>query len=859
MAFKTRHFRGSFGQRATFKCAMSQKNKRRFTLMSKHLHTARYNAYIPEVVAYQKSLDQLSERWNLLSLLGQMSNIGMDISETRQAFSDLSEQLLERLCEETVKKRSTELGAKAQVAIDILIRNLFERTADIGFLAMDTIICAFARQSSDEQALALPLLQARFHAYIEKYSVYSDVLLFGLDGTLIASTNNEKIGRTIERSFIDKALHTSKEYVESFGIFPLVSEKESLLYSYRVCDERGIPLAVLALVFKFQDEMHVIISNLIENETWADILLLDENKRTIYSSDPFHYPLNAPQQTALTCFDIVPCRGNEYVAKTQTTKGYQGFYGLGWLGHAMMPLAFTFQQKQHHAPFTQEQNIIIKNSSLFSQEFTSIPTKAEAIQRRLDMTIWNGNIQIANQKSGDNSFSKSLLNEISRTGAQTKKTFEESIGNLNWTVVASFMNGAVFKAKLAIDIMDRNLYERANDCRWWALSPVFIKALGAKDKACEQEMTEVLSAINALYTVYSNLFIFDMQGCVIAVSQEKYAHFLGKRIGAPYVAQTLALKNSKEYAVSPFEATDLYEGEHTYIYSAPIFVEGHKEAQGGIGIVFDAKIQFETMLHDVIGTDERSFALFVESKTHHVIASTNPSISIGERCDFYEESESIVLIGEDYYIIGKAQSQGYREYKRSDGYRNDVMAIVCTKVANKYACMNTPSKNGKKQYLYPRVGAAEKTVELSTFWMNGTLFAIESQYIYGALEGQDITQVIGCDDIYVGIITWNNKTIPVASLGKYFHYDIAYDKAFHHIIVLKGSDDRPFGLVIDMVQDSPEVPLRCIDETTQAMMGQHTITKAIVKADAGQEKAEMLSLLDPVKIERYVMMEKTTL
>lgn len=75
--------------------------------------TSRYNAFIPEVVAYQKALDQLSERWNLLSLLGQMSNIGMDISETRQAFSLLSEQLLGRLCEETVKKLSTEMCSKA--------------------------------------------------------------------------------------------------------------------------------------------------------------------------------------------------------------------------------------------------------------------------------------------------------------------------------------------------------------------------------------------------------------------------------------------------------------------------------------------------------------------------------------------------------------------------------------------------------------------------------------------------------------------------------------------------------------------------------------------------------------------------
>ncbi len=831
--------------------------------MSEQSHTARYNAYIPEVVAYQKSLDHLSERWNLLALLGQMSNIGMDISETRQAFSNLSEQLLQRLSEETVKKLATELGAKAQVTIDILIRNLFERTADIGFLAMDTIICQFAALSKEDQKASLPTLQSRFREYIEKYSVYSDVLLFDLEGCVIASTDSANLDKKIDSSFIYEAMHTSKEYVETFGCFSLLSDKESLLYSYRVCDSDGSPLAVLCLVFKFQDEMQVIISNLLEGDTWADILLLDDQNKTIFSSNPFHYALGSPQKTVLNAFDIIPFLGAEYVAKTQKTKGYQGFFGLGWQGHALMPLAFAFGQTQAHVPFTDEQIKIIKNSSLFSEEFTSIPTKAEAIQKRLDMTIWNGNVQIANQKSGDNSFSKSLLNEISRTGAKTKKTFEESIGNLNWTVVASFINAAAFKARLAIDIMDRNLYERANDCRWWALSPVFIKAFNAKykdfttiRKEFGHEMSEVLSAINALYTVYTNLFIYDAQGHVISVSQEKYAHMIGKRIGAHYIAQTLALKSSKEYVVSAFEASDFYDGRHTYIYSAPIFIPDTKEAQGGIGIVFDASVQFEAMLGDVIAGDERSFALFVETKSNTVIDSSTSSIKVGEKCMFTDLRESIVLIKEDYYIMGKAKSQGYREYKCSDYYCNDVMAIVCIKIANQEACKKAITHNGKKHYAYPKVGTAEKTVELSTFWMNGTLFAVESQSIYAALEGQDVTQVIGCDEVYVGMITWNNKTIPVASLAKYFHHDIAYAKEINHIIVLKGSEDRPFGLVIDMVQDSPEVPTRCIDETNQAMLGSHTLTKAIVKTDVGQEKSEMLSILDPFKIERYLLLDK---
>ncbi|WP_242518159.1 MULTISPECIES: chemotaxis protein CheW [Thiorhodovibrio] len=82
-------------------------------------------------------MDALAERWNLLALLGQMSNIGMDMTETREGFQNLTKELLHHLGTENLKKTVAEMQAKAQVAVDIVIRNLFERTADIGFLATD--------------------------------------------------------------------------------------------------------------------------------------------------------------------------------------------------------------------------------------------------------------------------------------------------------------------------------------------------------------------------------------------------------------------------------------------------------------------------------------------------------------------------------------------------------------------------------------------------------------------------------------------------------------------------------------------------------------------------------------------------
>ncbi len=94
-------------------------------------------SYMSDVQNFEKNMSSLSDKWDLLTLLGSMSNIGMDTSETRKAFEDLLDEPLMRLMEETFKKSLDELEFKAQSAIDILIRNLFERTADIGFLATD--------------------------------------------------------------------------------------------------------------------------------------------------------------------------------------------------------------------------------------------------------------------------------------------------------------------------------------------------------------------------------------------------------------------------------------------------------------------------------------------------------------------------------------------------------------------------------------------------------------------------------------------------------------------------------------------------------------------------------------------------
>ena len=93
--------------------------------------------HIEDVDKYKEELGRLSTSWDMFALLGQLGDINIDIGKTKENFLNLTSTLLNHLSEQQIKKVTQEMKFKAQVAIDILIRNLFERTADIGFLATD--------------------------------------------------------------------------------------------------------------------------------------------------------------------------------------------------------------------------------------------------------------------------------------------------------------------------------------------------------------------------------------------------------------------------------------------------------------------------------------------------------------------------------------------------------------------------------------------------------------------------------------------------------------------------------------------------------------------------------------------------
>ena len=104
-----------------------------------------------ERVVSVEALNHLQRTWTRLVMSGKPNGLAekpgllASLEQVGGEFNHLRAELLGALEESSGRETAVELGTRAQISIDILIRNLFERTADVGFLAEDGAIIVRSR------------------------------------------------------------------------------------------------------------------------------------------------------------------------------------------------------------------------------------------------------------------------------------------------------------------------------------------------------------------------------------------------------------------------------------------------------------------------------------------------------------------------------------------------------------------------------------------------------------------------------------------------------------------------------------------------------------------------------------------
>ena len=809
--------------------------------------------HMPSVEDYRERLANLQGSWDTLSLLSHLSGDATDMGGTRTAFESLTGELVRHLADETHRKALLGLRARSQIAIDIIVRNLFERTADIGFLSTDDDVRQYLRlrqQSDDAESTrdrtlqqATDRLRARFREYVAKYSVYKDVILLAPDGEVLARLD-DRGGETQTRdALVAEALTTRAAYVETYRQFDLLPDDDrSLVYSYRVVDG-GKAIGVLCLCFRFEDEIAGIFAQLRTSEDWSIFTLLDAQGRVIASSDPWQVPLGAPVPTTRDDgASVVRFGGRQYLAATCSTQGFQGYVGPGWRGHAMIPIEHAFARdaaaSDRISPALLDD--LRQSSAIFSDGLRGIPLQAERIQRELNRAVWNGNIRLTQRSDSSAHFARVLLWEIGNAGRRTQATFEQSINDLQVTVVSSILDDAQLLASLGADVLDRNLYERANDCRWWTLNATLIEQLagGTPDP---KVVTTILQHINGLYTVYHDIVLFDAQCRVVAVSNPQHQARVGQRLTDEWCSQALSLRSSQDFVVSRFERSALYEDRPTWIYSTAVRSQAGR-AVGGIGIVFDAQTQLASILRDALPISEGgtvpggAISVFVDADLRIVAASSR--YAHGDALPLPREilgaesrAATVAVIDGVHYAVGVRRTEGYREYRAT--------SLWCL-VLIPLGAASLRRASGPDRQSHQRQDATVdqhrgQSIDIATFNSNGQWLGLLREQIVEAVDGGALRAVPGCPPWHAGLLMYRGEPIPVVDLARLM--DNASSTQGSDVVVVRASADaKPIGLRVDELADIPAIAVsRLLPMTDAAQFAGTAIVDRAVRPERPED------------------------
>jgi hypothetical protein len=181
----------------------------------------------------------------------------------------------------------------------------------------------------------------------------------------------------------------------------------------------------------------------------------------------------------------------------------------------------------------------------------------------------------------------------------------------------------------AIEIIDRNLYERTCDVRWWATDAAVVDAVAEPTPERLGHAAQRLGVILSAYTVYLDLWLCSTDGNVMAHGRpDKYPRARGSNVsGEAWFRDALTTASGDNYTVADIAPCAALDGALVATYAAAVREGGRTDgrALGVLGIHFDWAPQAEAVVRGVRLSPEeatRSRVLLLDAN-HRVIAASD--------------------------------------------------------------------------------------------------------------------------------------------------------------------------------------------------------------------------------------------
>lgn len=306
-------------------------------------------------------------------------------------------------------------------------------------------------------------------------------------------------------------------------------------------------------------------------------------------------------------------------------------------------------------------------------------SEIQAVTNLSRMLAVNAEIEAAHAGPAGRGFSvvaqevKRVSDQVSQISAALGEQLAgrvDELESLGRSLVAQVRGSRLVDLSLnMIEIVDRNLYERSCDVRWWATDSAVVDACTKLDDASSRFCTKRLGVILDAYTVYLDLWVADDRGRIIANGRPDKFRVAGTDVSrSAWFKQAMACNTGSDFAAIDIEANPRLDNRLVATYGTAVRRGGENTGQpiGAIGVFFDWQQQAQAVVQGVRLTDDeraRTRALILDSK-HRVIASSDGKGVLSETIRLRPSAASSFYYTDDQgRLVAAALTPGYETYK----------------------------------------------------------------------------------------------------------------------------------------------------------------------------------------------------
>lgn len=302
----------------------------------------------------------------------------------------------------------------------------------------------------------------------------------------------------------------------------------------------------------------------------------------------------------------------------------------------------------------------------------------EKIMQQTEILALNARIEAARAGSSGAAFSvvaqemgrvSGGINEIARDFREQVEQHTESIETAGQTMVNEFRGQRFTDIALnAVEIIDRNLYERSCDVRWWATDSAVVEAVQAPSRQNGDHASARLATILRSYTVYLDLWVADVDGNVIASGRpDRYPTVQGVNVASTaWFKRALQTKDGDAFVVSDIENNPSLDNAAVATYATAIRAGGESDGAiiGVLGIFFDWAPQAKAVVEGVGLTDEEreSSRVMLLDSSYRIIADTQVEAS-SQVYPLERHKEARGYYQTEKCLVSFAETPGYETYQ----------------------------------------------------------------------------------------------------------------------------------------------------------------------------------------------------